>query len=223
MFHPQYYIYLLPMLLSAIFSIKAFKKKWPQPFRAFTVLIFCTLCIELFALWWNLSLHATSFWHYQPTNMWVYNFYLLPQYLFYFYFFYKVLKSSRVKAAIVLLACIFISFALFNYWFLQGPFIANSYTIIFCYVSVVVLDIFLLNQLSKDDEVVELMKSPVLWMVAGMFIFHFCSLPCFIFLNYLNITNINLSLSFYYTIQLLNIIMYSFYLISYLCNPIFPK
>jgi hypothetical protein len=223
MFHPQYYIYLIPMLLSAILSLVVFRKKWPQPYPVFSIALICNLSVELFALLWNLYLHNTRWWHFTPGNLWCYNFYLLPQYLFYLYFFYKVIRNKKIKKNILLFSGFFTLFALANYFLLQKAHQTNSYTMIAGYIAVIVLCIHFFNQTSSEKEAVELAKSPAIWISSGLLLFNLCSLPCFIFTNYLNIKNPALSLSLFYVVQVLNIITYSFYSIAFLCKPHFQK
>src|SRR5258705_12717203 len=112
MIHFKYYIYLVPMLLSAIFGLNTFRQKWPLPFRLFSVFVAVTLCMELFAMWWNVTLHATKYWHYNASNLWLYNFYLIPQYLFYLYFFYTVLWDEKSKQALKLMSILYALFSL---------------------------------------------------------------------------------------------------------------
>lgn len=219
MIHFEYYIYMIPMLLSAIFAVRTLRQKWPQPFPAFAVFLVVTLCVELLATWWNVSLYKTAYWQYKPTNLWLYNFYLIPQYLFYLYYFYTLLHSPRARRAIGLAAIGYALLGTVNYGWGQGPHTIDSYTIILAYLLVIGCSILFFNQSVHTQDVYKLSASPAIWITAGMFFFHFCSLPCFIFANYLNVKDPVVSLSFFYAIQFFNIVMYTFYLIAFLCKP----
>jgi hypothetical protein len=223
MIHFEYYIYIIPMLLSAIFAVRSIRQKWPQPFRAFALFLIVTVSVELFALWWNVSLHKTRYWRYNASNLWLYNFYLIPQYLFYLYFFYKMLNRTGAKKVIRVTAVLYAILATVNYCLVQGPHAINSYTIIMAYLTVISFSVLFFNQTVNTKEVFKLNASPAIWITAGIFFFHFCSLPCFIFSNYLNINNPALSLSLFYAIQFFNIVTYTFYLIAFLCRPHLQK
>lgn len=223
MIHFEYYIYIIPMLLSAIFAIKALWQKWPQPFNGFAVFLMVTLAVELLAMWWNVSLYKTKYWKFNPSNLWLYNFYLIPQYLFYLYYFLKMIHNRRIRKKIGILAILYLILAVINYSCIQGPHTINSYTIISAYLMAIGFSILFFNQTVNTKEVYQLNVSPEIWITAGIFFFHFCSLPCFIFSTYLNIKSPSLSLGLFYAVQFFNIVMYSFYLIAFLCKPHFQK
>jgi hypothetical protein len=54
-------------------------------------------------------------------------------------------------------------------------------------------------------------------------LFHLAALPYFVCINYLSGSNIKLALTLFTIILFLNILMYSMYLIAFLCGRPFPQ
>jgi hypothetical protein len=217
-----YYIYLLPLLLSAVFSLRAFRLNWPSLYKHFSIFLFSTLFIEGFAICWKLFLHS-SVGNYSMSNLWIYNCYLIAQYLFYLYFYYLATRNSNVKRWIVALAGIYFLFSLINVIFIQPIHTVNSYTIIAASLIMLFLTLTYFIELLRDKEIKNLTSEPLVWISIGAFIFHIGNLPFFIFLNTLNKTNLSLALTLFKIILILNSLMYSFYAIAFLCQPKFPK
>ena len=66
------------MLLSAIFSLRAFRLKWPKHLRVFSIFLLSTLLVEIFSIAWKWELHKSGGWG--PTNLWIYNAFLPIRY-----------------------------------------------------------------------------------------------------------------------------------------------
>jgi hypothetical protein len=218
-----HFLYLLPLCLSFIFSIKTFRKKWAKPYQLFSIFLIITLIIELFAISWKLFLHQTGYWSYTKSNLWIYNLYLVPQYLFYFLFFSAVLDNRFLKKVCYPVAIIYFAFGLANICFVQSMKQLDTYTIIsgsilvlFCAVSYFIQEI-------NRKEPVRVTADPLFWISLGSFIFHTVSLPYFISINYLSRTNLPMAIALFNILLVLNILMYSFYLIAFLCNNPFQK
>src|SRR5258706_11384543 len=94
------YIYLIPLLLSAIFSLKSFRLNWPKPYKLFSIFLCLTLIVELFAISWKWYLFKTDYWNYSKSNLWIYNAFLLISELFLLLFYYGVLISPTLKKMI---------------------------------------------------------------------------------------------------------------------------
>ncbi|MGB8194832.1 MAG: hypothetical protein WCF67_23055, partial [Chitinophagaceae bacterium] len=205
--------------------VRAWRGSWPKPFRYFSVFLIVTLAVELFATWWKLSLHSTSYWNYKQSNLWIYNLYLLPQYLFYLYYFHETLISGRIKRNIKITTVVYATITITNYlWGQKLHTLFNTYTVMAACLMISVLCIVFFFQVSNSVNILKPGSSPEIWIVSGMFIFHFCALPCFIFSNYLTVKYPTLAYNiFIYVLQFFNIIMYSFYLIAFLCKPHFQK
>lgn len=213
-----HFLYLLPLCLSGIFSIKAFRKKWVKPYRLFSIFLIVTLIIELFAISWKLFLHQTGYWNYTKSNLWIYNIYLVPQYLFYFLFFSAVLDNKFLKKASYPVAILYFVFGLANMFFLQLMKQLDTYTIISGSVLVLFCAVSYFIQEINRQEPARVTADPLFWISLGSFIFHTVSLPYFISINFLSRTNLPMAIALFNILLVLNILMYSFYLIAFLCN-----
>ncbi|MBO9573379.1 MAG: hypothetical protein J7497_14400, partial [Chitinophagaceae bacterium] len=80
------FLYLIPLALSAVISLKAFRLSWPRAFQLFSIFLIGTLLVELFAVNWKSWMYETTWWSYANSNIWVYNIYYLPSYLVYYIF-----------------------------------------------------------------------------------------------------------------------------------------
>lgn len=213
-----YYLYLIPMFVSAIASLKAFRLGWPLPLRFFSVFLITTLAVEILANCWKFWMHSTGYWSFSENNLWIYNYYLVPQYVFYFYFFKQFLKPGLLHNTIWVLAVLYVLFSMANLLFIQKALAINYFTIIAASFIVVILTTAYIRQLITDDNILQLKKQPLVWISVGALIFHAGVLPYFIYSNSLNNSNIGLSLLLFYIVLVLNILMYTLYAIAFLCT-----
>ena len=179
--------------------------------------------MELFAVSWKFWLHDTSWWHLPKRNLWVYNLYYIPQYLLYYVFFYKATGGGSPPKKIFQAICL-VTFlgGLCNLIFVQGLHELDTYTIILGSLGVI---FFCFNYFRLEGWQFERRKpgsDPALWIVAGALLFHLAALPYFVWINYLSRHNVKLALTLFMIILFLNILMYSMYLIAFLCSRPFP-
>lgn len=216
-------VYLLPLLVSAITSLNAFRLGWPVAMKLFSVFLFTTLSVEIFAVLWKYQWHSTRWWDYSPNNLWLYNIYLFPQYMFYIYFFNETLKLKSIKSYVTIIAVLFGLLSLSNLLFVQRLFSIDYFTIIAANLIMIFFSILYFILLMKAETVVKLSVQPLLWISIGTFIFHLGSLPCFILYNSIFSENMAVASSLFRIIVSLNFIMYFFYAIAFICTKIYPK
>lgn len=212
------HIYIIPLFLSMLFSLKSIRLKWPVQYRIFAVLLICVSIVELFALLWKYWLFDIGNQHYSDSNLWLYNSFLIPQYLLYMATYYKVIKSFTIRKAILVTGFFFALFAIFNFFYFQPIDTVNSYTIIFACLIVILLTAAYFEQLIKEKDIIRLTTHPMAWISLGAFIYHTACLPYMITLNYLIANNVSLAVTLFYIYLGLNCIMYSLYSIAYLCQ-----
>lgn len=213
------YIYLIPLLFSAILSLKSFRLKWPKPYKIFSVLLLSTLAIEVFAIAWKWGLHETNYWNFSHSNLWIYNAFLLGRHLFLLSFFYQVIVSTTVRKIILWSVVPFLLFAIANYQFIQTPHYVNTYTIILANTVTIMLSLTFFYQILNDNNLTKLYSNSIVWISLGSFIYYSGTLPFFLLFNYLIKENIPMALSYLYINTALNTIMYTCFLISFLCKP----
>jgi hypothetical protein len=210
------HIYILPLLLSMLLSLKVFRLRWPTTYKVFSLLLIFVSAIELVAILWKYLLF--KYWGNHPSNIWIYNLFLIPQYLLYLYFYYLVLESIKIKKLVKYVAISFSLFGIINLLFIQTLHQINSFTLIFSSIMIIFLTAIYFEQVRKQKEIISLSSNPLTWISLGAFIFHSAYLPYISSLNYLIKNNIPLALALYYIFLGLNCLMYSLYLIAFLCR-----
>lgn len=212
-----YFIYLIPLSLCAIFSLRSFRLKWPKPYRYFSIFLIITLLNEILAISWKVYLYKVF--RGTPSNIWIYNIYIVPEYLFYFFFFYLILRNEVKKSIVNLLSLTYGIFSMVNLFLVQGLDNLNSYTIIVGNIVLILLSILYFNKNLNEKILLPQKSQPTFWISLAVFIFSVGSLPYFIFMNYLIKVNIGMAIALFYILLILNTLMYSLYLIAFLCSP----
>jgi hypothetical protein len=217
------FIYLIPLFFSAIFSLNSFRLKWSEKYKVFSIFLLASFAIELFAISWKWHLYKTDYWIFAKSNLWVYNLFLLIRFSVYTYFFYNLLESPFIKKAIRFFYIPLILLGILNYFLFETPHKVDNMAIIIVHIIVTILCLIFFREVLKAKTLITLTKHPAIWISLGAFLYHSATLPFFIFLNYLIKVNPTLAISCLNINQALNIIMYSLFFISFLCNPQFQK
>ncbi len=217
------YIYLIPMLAAALVSLRCFVRRWPTPYRQFSVFLWLCLIVESFAIAWKWYLHKGSTWSYSQANVWIYDLLGIIRFLFFIGFYYQLLTSSGIKNLIrklvIPLAILSIP-ELFLINMVKEP---NAFTIVGANLITVLLCLAFFRQVIRDTEIVNLKNNPAVIISTGTLLYYSATTPLFMYLTLLNNTSHTLSASFFNINHVFNIIMYSLYLTSFLCKPSFQK
>lgn len=215
------FIYLVPLTISAIVSLRAFTLRWPLHFKVFSTFLVLTLLIEVSAIAWKWVLAPK--WQYSPSNMWIYNGFVVVRYLYIAIFYHMALQYTRLKIVLVGSSFALALYALLNYFFVQGPHNVNTFTIIPANTLIILVVLIFFHQALNEDRVIKLGTSSEIWISLGTFLYYSGTLPFFIFFNYLIEVNSPLLRSYLYINDLLNVTMYTVYSIAFLCKPQFLK
>jgi hypothetical protein len=221
--NPAQYIYLIPLSISMICSWRSIKNNWAGPLKAFSLFLTFSFLLETCAVGWKLEFHKTAYWNFSKSNLWLYNLYFLPEYLFYLYFFSKAVESSWLRYWAKWIAVAFTAFGIINIFFLQKIAQLNTYNIIIGSGIVILCSILYFIQEHNRAIARQVSGTPLFWIALGALLLHSVSLPYFIFINYLIHTNIPLAMALFNILLILNILMYSIYLIAFLCKNPAPK
>jgi hypothetical protein len=192
--------------------------KWSGPLRGFALFVLFTLAVEVFAIFWKWELSKTVYWDYSRSNLWVYNAFTVVRYLFFLWFFHGILTSPVIRRTIRWSSLPFGLLAVSNYFFIQTPHQVNTYTIVLANTVTVLLVLAYFNQILKDRVIIRLHASPEVWICLGTMIYYSATLPFFIFFNYLITTHASVLRSYLVINDALNLVMYTLYLIAFLCK-----
>ena len=214
-----WHIYMLPLFISMLLSLKSFRRSWHVHYRTFAVLLLFVFLIESIAISWSYYFTFRKGRPFSPSNLWLYNLFLIPQYLLYMALYYQVIRSALLKRILIGIGIVYTCFAVINMLFLQHIDGFDSYTLAMADGIVIFMTVSYFNQLLGEKEIVRLNGHPLVWISVGAFIFHAANLPYILALNYLIHTNIPLAIALFYIFLALNCIMYSLYIIAFLCRP----
>lgn len=218
------HIYIIPLFISTLLSLKAFRLSWPAPYKYFSVLLIVVLTTEISAISWKYFFFNTNLLgNYSSSNLWIYNLFLIPQYSLYIYIYYLVLKPGHLRKLIKFIGVLYPLFVVANLLWVQQIHTVNSYSIIVSSVVVLFLSVCYFEQLWNQAETTKLSSNPMSWLSLGAFIFHAANLPYIISLDYLIKHNITLAIALYYIYLGLNCILYTLYCIAFLCRTPQPK
>ncbi|PZR26438.1 MAG: hypothetical protein DI535_14300 [Citrobacter freundii] len=217
------FIYFIPMVLSAIFSLKAFTQKWPKPFKVFSIFLIISVVVEASATIWSFGIKRKWFpsylLQYTEYNTWIYNIGLILSGIVSTYFFYCLVKSPIVRKFLLTILWLLSVLSIVNYFFIQGPHQLNSISLVpFAFITITFSTICLF-QLVSDEQIVSLSRQAITWLLLGQFIYALFAIMLFLNFTFL-IDRLTLFASKYlYSQDIVNIICYTFYLIGYLCKP----
>lgn len=217
------HIFMIPLLLSTIISIRSIRFKWPLTYRMFSILLILISFVEGFEILWKYYLYNAGNRHFSNSNLWIYNFFLIPQYLLYMAVFYQAITSGVIRKTIIVLGLVFVSFSIVNWVYFQSIYSVNSYSLLLASGIIIFLTVSYFEQLRKSKTIISLYSHPMVWISLGAFIFHAANIPYLISLNYLIRNNVSLAIALFYIFLGLNCIMYLFYIKAFLCRPLPPK
>lgn len=224
MAHIFYHLYIFPLILSVLAGIRAFRYRWPEPYRYFLLFLVTTLLVESFAIVWKYWLYKQFSPSYNQTNGWLYNLYFFPQFVFYLFFYFRVTgRLPKQRNTFFLILLFFVLAATINMVLTTGIYKYNTNNIIIASLLIVFLTTRYFLSLFRSSKLVVLQQEPLAWISFGAFIYHLCCIPYFTFFSYLNKSNLPLSLSLYKILTVLNVIMYSSYTIAFLCRKTSPR
>jgi hypothetical protein len=209
------YIYLIPLFFSAVFSLKFFRLNAPKQLKIFSIFIWTTLVAEVFSISWKWGLCQTKYWHYTPSNLWIYNAFIPLRHILLLWFLFNIISLPVIRKTIKISAIPFIFFALFDYTWIQTPHTVNSYSIILGNIITVFFLLTFFYLVLKENTTALL---SVKWLCGASLLYYSVSLPVFIFLNYFIGRDISIASKIFYINDTLNILMYSSYLIAFICH-----
>jgi hypothetical protein len=211
--------YLVIVLISAIFSLKAFRLNWPLPYKLFSAFLFTALFTEGASTLLKYYPKILGAWNPFGTdnNYWIITFLLIPQYLIQMAVFYEVLKSRRIKKIIAATAVFFTVFAINNFMFWQGIDAVNNYTHILGSLVMLLLVFAYFEQVRDDYAMPSLKKQSMAWISLGNFIYHLLNIPYLFSINYLVKFNLSAAIVFHNLYLFILILTYLSFIKAFLC------
>lgn len=217
-FSEPYYIYLIPILFGIMVSLRAFSQKWPTPYRILSILLLVTLLIELCAIFWMWDWwYRVDWWHYKDNNTWIYNAGLLIRLVLFLWLYHSILTSVKVRRLVRQIGGLAL-LLLVGIYILRPLQPATAYFLVFNPV-LILLAVLYFRQLLQDDKVIRLQSDPFVWVSVGVFFYHAATLPFYIIINSYVHHDLTQALSAMHYNDVFNILMYTLFLIAFLCKP----
>lgn len=211
------YLYFIPLMLSAIFCLKAFRQKWPRHYRLYASMIIVSLIFESIAVQWPHELHRVF--KAPGNNFWIYNLFILVRFSMLSGILYQALKQHPIKKILPAVIVTILFIGLLDYTTINGPNQYNTYSMLLTHVCIIVLCLYYFRQLLQEPGFITLHKEPLVWLTLSIFFYHAVSLPFLISLGFFNQNNLRLTELFLPINDILNFSLCTCYLISFLWNP----
>ncbi len=151
--------------------------------------------------------------YYPIDNYWIYNLYTGVSILFYFYWYYFILKNQLNKRLTLLFSFIFIMVFIVN-------FIFNAFNKLLDYgfvtgaIFIVILTGFYLYQLANSNDVLSIRYKLSFWIALALILFYVGMVPFMLLSRYFNVWREGNT--FFIILLCLNIILYGCYSIGFL-------
>lgn len=151
----------------------------------------------------------------------LYNFFLIPlQVLFFMWLFYREFGNKTVRRLAVLTAVVYIlCWAADMFIIHHDPtWWIRSFSYTAGILLLLVLILVYVYKMATSNDILFIKTNMMFWVCIGLFVFYFCSLPFFGIGNYLFANHGRIYTVYAYGIYVLNMIMYSFFVIAFICG-----
>ncbi|MEO5681520.1 MAG: hypothetical protein ABIQ88_02705 [Chitinophagaceae bacterium] len=150
-------------------------------------------------------------------NTLFYNLFTWFEFVFYLFFFWSISRSGKIKRLNFFIMLFYLVITLLNIFFYQGIEQFHSYTYVLGCILVVVNAILYFYFLFRLPESVSLVRNPFFWIATGLMFYYTCTFSLF------GLTNFIITNGYYTTLltiigDILNILLYSLYVIAFLCR-----
>jgi hypothetical protein len=207
---------LLPVLISLFISIIYYKRLKPTWLRLFTWFLLFSMLISITGYFYSFYL--------KKGNHFIFNIYLLIQFLFYFGIFYKTFQTKKLKTYTLLISTCFLVYLLISFIFLNGFRAFNSLGFTIGSVLTILFCLLYFGVLFNADGFINYFKIPMFWIATGILFFFVGNFIYLSFLNYILENNLDSGGNIYeFIIITLNILLYSFFSIGFLSNQTWKR
>ncbi len=168
----------------------------------------------LYFLWYTLLIELTGDvvgYAFSADNFWVYNGFIISSFLFYFYWYYSILKRKRFRRTIIVFTVAFLLVASYSLIYEDWS-QYHSYTFLTGASFVLVLTVFHFYKLLNSDEVLIVKYKLSFWISTALLLFYMGMIPLMFLTVYADLNDI----SYLIIILSMNLILYGCYIIGFL-------
>ncbi|MFK5973047.1 MAG: hypothetical protein QM485_07175 [Flavobacteriaceae bacterium] len=199
------YLLLITILefVTAVLATVLFKKYTDSREKYFLYFLWFTVFVEIGG--------ALMRYVFSVENFWLYNFYMVISFLFYFYWYYLILKQKNVQRTVLVFSVVFTGVALWNLVF-QSWAEYHQYTFVVGALFTLIVTVFHFWQLLYSNQILVIQYKLSFWISSGLLLFYIGMVPLMLLSRYFKLTGS----SYYILIISLNGILYGCYIIGFL-------
>ncbi len=201
-------VYSYFIVLSFIVSLIVYTSPRHPFLKIFPPFLFATLAAE-FAGNYLTSIH-------EPNTV-IYNFFSVIEFVFYMLLISLIIKNRKAKKIIRWCSLLYAIISIGNILFFQGFEQFHTVTYSLGCLVIVIICIYYFLELFRSPRLVKLSADPAFWICSGLLFFYCCGFPLYAFINYWKGFKWMIK-SFTEIVGILNIFLYSLFVISFLCS-----
>ena len=207
---PLFYYFEFMAFIASLIFLNNSKNKSLQWFRYY---LFFIILVELTARYIRKV-------HHEP-NVWLYNFSIPVEYLFYTIIFYFNYRLSFNKHFAKWFLILFFGFVIINLSVIQGIGTFNSFTVLIGSFFMILLSAMMLYDMLIGQEGNNILLKPLFWIAIGVLLFNAGEFTYDVLSNYLINAEIDKAASFFAKINnKLILVLYSCLTIGFICSKI---
>lgn len=206
---PIYLIFIILSFLASVVGLILVKENRQRALYLFSFFLLTSSIAEYIGS----SMSANNY-----NNISFYNFFTLYEFIFYLYFLRSIFTSQLMKKILAYVITGYLLLTLCNIIFVQGLNTFHSHTYVLGCTLIVLFSIIYFYRLFRFPETGGLTKNPFFWIVIALMFYYTCTFSIFGLENF-----ITESMGYYYRLlfiitDLLNGLLYSLYIIGFLCQ-----
>lgn len=204
------------ILISLIISIIFYKKLEPKWLRLFTWFLLFTIVTQVAGF-----VYSASF---KKSNHFIFNIYILIQFIFYFGIFYKTFESKNLKLTTLIISFAFVIYYWLNIIFKTGFYIFNSAGNSLGSILTILCCLLYFVSLFTSEVVVNYFRISMFWIATGLLFFFVGNLIYLSLMGYIVKYNLDSGGNIYrYIMVTLNLLMYGLFSLGFISNQLWKK
>lgn len=208
----------IPSLLIQIISLLVasslfFRRNTPWFLKLFPLFLFTTVVIEVIG--WQLVVHEIN-------ATLLYNLFTTLEFEFYLFLLYNIIRNKKFKRFILYCILFYPILVVSNISLIQVN-TFHSITYSFGCLLIVTVCIYYFLELFQHPKAIDLKREPAFWICSGLLFFYCCSFPLFGLLNFLHSVSGVIMRNLASIVMILNILLYTSFIIAFICNFKFRK
>ncbi|HXS58539.1 MAG TPA: hypothetical protein VN726_20565 [Hanamia sp.] len=204
----------LPLLISLVIIIVLYKRLRPKWIRAFTWYMLFTQIIAIVGYQYSAR--------FKESNHFIFNSYLLVEFLFFFCIFYKSFQTKRLKKLTVALAIGFLIFTILSFLSVfakDGFYVFNSPVYMVGSLITIIMCLLFFVSLFKSEGIINYFQIPMFWIATGILFYFVGNFIYLGFIDYIIANNLDKDGAIYRFITFtLSLLLYSLFTIGFLSN-----